>query len=96
MSNIDWKQDRVEQLERTVLELGTELYRLRSEISSVKNSHENFLEVMKGLKLILDEKGLISLDDFENAVDLGNALSQNLSYEQNIHDELNKIKKSSH
>lgn len=94
MNNFEWKHDRIEQLERTVLELGTEIYRLRSEVGAAKNSHENFLEIIKGLKLILDEKGLISVEDFENAVELGNAISG--SYEPILHDEIEKIKKTSH
>ena len=95
MSSFDWKQDRLEQLERTVLELGTELYRLRSEVGNAKTSHENFLEIIKGLKLILDEKGLIAREDFENAVELGNAIAGGAS-ESGLYEEIDKIKKTSH
>lgn len=97
MSQLDWKQDRLEQLERTVLELGTELYRLKNEIGSARSAHNHFLEVMKGLKMILDEKGLISLEDFENAVDLGNAISGGSNHhEYSSHEDHDLVKKTSH
>ncbi len=62
---------RIEQLERTVLELGTEIFKLRSQITDLSKFHDQFLKTMKGLKIILDDKGLITTDDFETAIDLG-------------------------
>lgn len=66
---------RVEQLERTVLELGTEMFRLKAQISELTNFHEQFSRTIKGLKQILDDKGLITSEDFESAVELGEALN---------------------
>jgi hypothetical protein len=63
-------------LEASVLELGTELYRLRAEFESIREFRDQFIGVMKGLKHILDEKGLINLEDFEAAVALGEVLEQ--------------------
>ena len=61
------KVDRLQQLERTVLELGTELFRMKTDVNSLRGFNSNFVEIMKGLQHILDEKGLISLEDFEGS-----------------------------
>ncbi len=63
------------QLEQTVLELGVELYRLKSDINRIQESNEQFLRMVKGLKAILDEKGIIEADDFEAAVDIASAVA---------------------
>lgn len=91
-------EEKINQLERTILELGTEIFRVKTEVSSLKGVNEKFLEVMKGLKSLLDEKGVISGDDFDNAVDLGQAVSivSSPTFEPNIDEELAKIKKTSH
>lgn len=70
-------QDYLEKLERALMDLGAEIYALRSESHQIKESHDHILDVMKGLKGILDEKGLIHEDDFDNAVDLGKAITSN-------------------
>lgn len=62
---------RIEQLERTILELGTEIFKLRSHISDLAKFEDRFLKTMRGLKIILDDKGLINCEDFETALDLG-------------------------
>ncbi len=65
---------KVDALERTVLELGAEIYHLKGTISKQQQTHAKVLAVVKGLKQILDEKGLVSVDDFEAAVELGQAI----------------------
>ena len=62
---------KVELLERTVLELGTELFNLKGMVAKTQESHEQFVTIIKGLKQLLDEKGLITRDDFDAAVELG-------------------------
>ena len=91
-------ENKVNQLERTILELGTEIFRVKTEVSSLKGVNERFIEVMKGLKSLLDEKGVISCDDFENAVDLGQAvaIASTPSFEHHIDEELARIKKTTH
>ena len=91
-------QDKINQLERTILELGTEIFRMKSQVSSLTGHHESFIEVMSGLKSILDEKGLINEDDFENAVALGQAITTvgQGAAELNFEEELDRIKKNSH
>lgn len=65
---------KLEMLERSVLELGSELYTLKGTIAKNHESHEQFLAIIMGLKALLDEKGLITREDFDAAVELGAAL----------------------
>lgn len=92
------EKDRMNQLERTILELGTEIFRMKGDIGSLKNYHERFVEIVDGLKKILDEKGLINHEDFEAAVDLGKALSLKgpNAFDASAELEIEKIKKTSH
>lgn len=62
--------NRIEDLEVSVLELGTELYKLKHSMTSLTLQNENFLHIFNSLKEILDDKGIISEDDFDEAVDL--------------------------
>lgn len=96
MNNVD--EEKIDQLERAMLELGTEIFRLKSEVNTVQSANSNILEVMNGLKQLLDEQGVINSDDFDNAVNLGEAinLSATTSIDHNFEDEIEKIKKTSH
>ena len=88
---------RIEMLERTVLELGAELFQMKSTIGKTEQSHEQFLALVKGLKRLLDDKGLITVDDFEAAVELGAAIEQFSSQQEHaVHNELEKLKKTGH
>ena len=86
----------LEKLERSILDLGAELFHLKNEVYSLRNAHHTFLDVLHGLKMILDEKGLITTDDFDSAVELGQAISGLNSYEAIIEAEQQRFKKSSH
>jgi hypothetical protein len=96
MKPVDSAQ-RLDMLERTVLELGTEVYALKSTLAKSQASHEQFLGILKGLKQLLDAKGLITLDDFDAAVELGEALEA-FNAQQNLStfEEADRSKKSSH
>jgi hypothetical protein len=90
-------QAKVDMLERAVMELGTELFNLKGSMAKAKESHSQFLATIKGLKQLLDEKGLITGDDFEAAVELGQALEHFNSQAELAHaSELEKIKKAGH
>lgn len=90
--------NRLNQLESTLLELGTEMYRLRHQVNGLNDFQEKFVGTMKGLKQILDEKGLITVEDFEAAVELGEAISvENAAAIEASADQFNNwLKKSSH
>jgi hypothetical protein len=97
LCGVPMNSEKLQQLERTILDLGSELYRLKSEISTVKGYHENFVDIVDGLKKILDEKGLISLEDFESAVELGQAVNITTNQiDYSIETELERVKKTSH
>ena len=91
----DSVQSRVDQLERTVLELGAELYTLKGTFAKQNESHTRFLAIVKGLKQLLDEKGLITLDDFDAAVQLGEAL-ESFNSSRDTFNEIEKLKKTGH
>ena len=83
-------------LERTILELGTELFNLKGMVGKTQESHEQLLTIMKGLKQLLDEKGLITRDDFDAAVELGEALELFNTPYDDVHHEAEKSKKQGH
>ena len=62
-------------IERSVLELGSEVYKLKQELKTVRSSHKNILDQLKALRLLLDDGGVISLDDFDGAIDLAEAMA---------------------
>ena len=68
--------DKLNRLESTILELGTELFRLRNDLEQMHDFRDQFVGVMKGLKHMLDEKGLITLEDFDAAIDFGEIFEQ--------------------
>lgn len=91
------KGEKLELLERTVLELGAEIFRIKTEMSDMKTHHAKFVETMKGLKELLDEKGMIHAEDFDAAVDLGTAISLDKpQHDPSFDAELEKLKKTSH
>jgi hypothetical protein len=93
---VDMKM-KMEMVERTLLELGTELFGLKGTVTKVRDSHEQLLGVLKGLKQLLDEKGLITLEDFDAAVDLGQALERfNSQSEHGAYVEMERLKKTNH
>lgn len=96
MSDHDVKT-KMSKLEHTILELGTEVFSLKSSLEKSKESQENLIAVFNGVKQLLNEKGLVTVDDFEAAVELGEALeSVDLFRNNQILGEMEKLKKTSH
>jgi hypothetical protein len=60
---------KTEKLENTLLELGTELYRLRNQVTGLLDFKKGVEDSLSGLKALLDEKGIIDRDDFDMAID---------------------------
>lgn len=90
-------EEKVEKLERAVLELGTEIYNMKGSLSESQDSQEQMLATFNGLKKLLDEKGVIHQDDFDAAIELGEAIEQfNSLQEHSAFNEIEKLKKSSH
>jgi len=61
-------------LERTVMDLGAELFNLKGIVAKSQESHEQMVALVKSLKSLLDDKGVITGDDFDAAVDLSAAI----------------------
>lgn len=89
--------DKMEMLEQTLLELGGEVFALRSSWQKTKDSQHKLLEIINGLKQLLDDKGLITCEDFDSAVELGAVLEtfRNTS-EYQSYQELLDLKKIGH
>jgi len=68
--------EKLEMLERSVLDLGTEVHSLKGAVHKAKVLQDQVLGVFDNLKQLLDDKGLVTLDDFDAAVELGAALER--------------------
>ena len=90
--------DRIAQLENTLLEIGTELFRLRREVMHLNEQRSDYRNLFKSLKQLLDEKGVLSADDFETAIDLNKILDNpaNQSHDNPIARDLEKQRKIAH
>lgn len=62
--------ERDDKLQNSVLELGSEIFRLRGQVAQVLEMQEKVSKALKGLRGLLDEKGFLSIEDFDTAVDL--------------------------
>ena len=58
---------RLAQMEQTLLELGAEMYKLKHEIYALRDFRVEMARILSCLRTVLDEKGLISKEDFEVA-----------------------------
>ena len=65
-------ENKLDQLEYTVLELGTEIFRLKSKVSQLSNNQHRFNKTINILKSLMEEKGILTEEDFEIAVSSGN------------------------
>jgi hypothetical protein len=66
---------KVEHLERTILELGSELFRLKHRMDEMEQTNVSYNQVFTSLKKLLDDKGIISADDFEDVIALDKILN---------------------
>lgn len=67
---------KLDHLERTVLELGTEIYRVRHRMDLLEQDNSHYQQIFISLRKVLDEKGLIGLEDFDDAVALDRILAR--------------------
>lgn len=56
-------------LQNTVLELGTAIYTLKEEIARIQALQSRGLKVILGLREILDQKGVVTREEFDLAVE---------------------------
>ena len=62
------------EIESSLLEVGAEVYKIKHELKQVLERQERFSKSLRGLRTLLDEKGVITAEDFETAVDMVDAL----------------------
>jgi len=72
-------QSKIEHLERTILELGAQVYRTKHQVDELMRINAGYLEVFASLKRLLDDRGVISADDFEDAVAIDKILKTQAS-----------------
>ena len=86
------------QLEHTVMELGAELFRLKTQIAQFQEHHERAAKTMKALRGLLDDKGVITTDDFDLAIDLTEIVDELTAHSEMGHGEagLEELKKNVH
>ena len=66
--------DKLDLVERHLLALGTDMYVLKNENFFLKKTNKHILDLLKGLKILLLEKGLVTKDDFDHAAEFSKAL----------------------
>lgn len=62
--------NRIEQLEYTVMELGTEIFRLKSQINEMTDRQSHLNGLVNTIRCLLDEKGIVEADDIDLNTDL--------------------------
>jgi hypothetical protein len=63
----DAMKDRIELLERTILDLGAEVYKLKHALVGATLKQQAMNKLLEGLRGMLDEKGLITQEEIEEA-----------------------------
>ncbi len=64
------KKEKIHLLEKTILDLGTEIFHLQQKFKDLSFFQDEFVKTMEGLRQVLDEQNLCSKDDFNTAIDL--------------------------
>ena len=54
-------------LEQSLVELGAEVFKLRHEMAEMRDFHACVVETLNGLRLLLEDKGAITLADLDAA-----------------------------
>ena len=67
--------DRLEQIEFTLMELGTEVFQLKHQLIDSQEKQDQLIQALKGFQAILDEKGILTIEEFENHIQLENLSS---------------------
>ncbi len=68
--------NRIDQLEYTVMELGSQVFRLKQELNSLNQHQGAVVGFIKNVRAILEEKGIFDLEEFDGMSDLNKLLDQ--------------------
>jgi regulator of replication initiation timing len=87
---------KLDHLERTILELGAEIFQVKHRVDEVERSNTQYQQIFSSLKKLLDDKGIISSEDFDEIVDLDKILklqssSQGSDIMSVLSDDLKKV-----
>jgi len=69
----------LDRLERTLLELGTEIFRVKHRMEHLEKENNHLQEIIVSLRSLLDDKGLVSTEDFDEAVALDKIMARQAS-----------------
>jgi len=61
-------KDYLNRLESALLDLGAEVYAMKSQVRDLKDHRHRFEQIITALRGVLDEKGILSEEDFELAL----------------------------
>lgn len=59
---------KVEALEATILELGSDLSRMKNSMSELRQTVKTALKIIDGVRVLLDEKDLLSEDELDEKI----------------------------
>ncbi len=59
----------LESLESTLMELGTELFLVKSQMNSISRKNVELLRLVHSVQLVLEERGLVTREDLEEAME---------------------------
>ena len=62
--------NKIQHLECTLMDLGTEMFRIKNQLTEMQHRQHRFSQIIEGLRAVLDERGVIEADEFDLAVDL--------------------------
>ena len=68
--------NRIDQLEYTVMELGSQVFRLKQELNQLNQSQSTVVSFINNVKNLLEEKGVFDLEEFEIIRDMQDYLDQ--------------------
>ena len=85
--------ERQSEIEISMMELGVEVFRLKNEMKEYIKIQKEIILGLKGLKSLLDEKGIIDPEELDAQIDLNQileAMSRLMDVESDFKKHLNK------
>jgi hypothetical protein len=89
-------KDRMDLLEQTILDLGTEVYKLKHTLVSVSIKQHALQKVLEGLRGMLDEKGLITQEEVEESTLMNDLVEAKATPRDHEQEKLYTKKESGH
>lgn len=88
--------NKLNSLEQTIMELGTEIYRLRSDLTVLKEDSDKYRALLGTIKRVLDDKDIVTIEDFDLLLNEHELNSFEREGDAATERELSRFKKSTH